>query len=359
MSVAVEEVGLVTSVGRDAATACAAVRAGLVRPSELLSGPLDDLDEQRALVGHPMRGYTDGYHFVGRWARLAAGAVRDVGSRSQRSGATPLGKECKVVVALPNFGARYPLLADCSEETVQALFRRAMRSFVGEAGPSFDEAAVVFTDEAGTVGVLDQAAMLLRTEDAHRVLVLFVDSYVDAASVRWLQQCGRFADEDQPSGLQPGEAGAAVVLIRPERAEEKVCTWASAGPSLSSSEYPAGGSSDEVDMTGHRLASVLRDCLQRAGMVDPFEGALVLDLNGEHWKAKQFGGALSILGSRLAISARDLQVPCSSVGFVGCATLGVALALAFENGLRQRAGWHRALLIAQSHQGSVGCILYN
>ena len=97
------------------------------------------------------------------------------------------------------------------------------------------------------------------------------------------------------------------------------------------------------------LAGALAASLHQAGLT-AFEGTLLLDLNGEHWKAKQLGSALSLLGARFPIESRPPFAPSANLGFLGSATLGVALVLAVIFA-RYGAPWHQTLLVAQSDTG--------
>ena len=100
MNLAVTGSGVICSVGRNSGDSCASIRAGIVRSQEIGYFDLSDPETQEPLplVGHPVRGVTEGFSDVGRWMRLAercliellagAGFARD--SRSELWEATGL-----------------------------------------------------------------------------------------------------------------------------------------------------------------------------------------------------------------------------------------------------------------------------
>lgn len=85
-----------------------------------------------------------------------------------------------------------------------------------------------------------------------------------------------------------------------------------------------------------------------------FTGEIVNDLNGEEWRAKEWGGVQHRLASRLA--ATRVHCPAVSVGDVGAVNgpLGVGLALhMFQRGASTQP-W---LIASSAEQGDVGCLI--
>src|SRR4249920_465573 len=75
-------VGMITSVGWDAPTACASIRAGFSRPGIVENFEIVDLESMQnvPLTGHPIANYTDGFVMLGRWHRLFDGAIESLWS---------------------------------------------------------------------------------------------------------------------------------------------------------------------------------------------------------------------------------------------------------------------------------------
>jgi hypothetical protein len=79
MLAAITATGAVTSVGLTAVASSAAIRADVSRPHPI-EFPFVDAETQELvpLTGHPVVGYTDGFQLLGRWVRLARGAMIDL-----------------------------------------------------------------------------------------------------------------------------------------------------------------------------------------------------------------------------------------------------------------------------------------
>src|SRR5688500_11198406 len=80
MRLAVTGLGMVSSVGRDVVTACASIRAGLRRPSEVLGSTSqgDPEAEPAPVTGYGLRGFADGFAYLGLWRRIAQSGLADM-----------------------------------------------------------------------------------------------------------------------------------------------------------------------------------------------------------------------------------------------------------------------------------------
>ena len=89
MQMVLTGMGLVTSVGRSAPAACAAIRARLSRPRRCTHYRAlgEETQEPLAVFGHPIRGYSEGFNGAGLWLRLAWGSVRDLLGSARLPGA--------------------------------------------------------------------------------------------------------------------------------------------------------------------------------------------------------------------------------------------------------------------------------
>ena len=80
MFMAVTGLGLVCTLGHDVVSGCAALRCGIVRPSPLGLQVVSSGDSPgvEPVMGHPLRGLSDGFVGLGLYALLAQGAIRDL-----------------------------------------------------------------------------------------------------------------------------------------------------------------------------------------------------------------------------------------------------------------------------------------
>src|SRR5712691_4638960 len=80
MALAITGLSMITSVGRDVATSCASIRAGITRPCQIEHFEIvdDETQDTIPIVGHPIHGYAEGFNVAGLWTRLAKKCVRDL-----------------------------------------------------------------------------------------------------------------------------------------------------------------------------------------------------------------------------------------------------------------------------------------
>ena len=214
------------------------------------------------------------------------------------------------------------------------------------------------------------AAAALRAADrlssaarAERVVLLATASYRDPLALRLLADEHRLKSPESPTGLIPGEAGAAVLL------EAGGVTSSARGAHAQVLSAVAG--EDSVDFgddnvavarrtaaaqVGQRLASVVERALDEAGC-ETFTGTVFVDLNGEEWKSVAWGVALTRLTSRLAPDDCVVDYPCVSFGEIGAAGAVAAICLASRAFLGGYATGDLALILAIGDAGRVSAIV--
>src|SRR5262245_52373311 len=99
----IEAIGLVCAVGRNASSACAAIRAGVSRRRPLAGQTTLSADgEGEPLSGHAVPIVTSGYALFARWRRLARAALLDLRSHlTPRDDSEEWGRTLAIVVAPP------------------------------------------------------------------------------------------------------------------------------------------------------------------------------------------------------------------------------------------------------------------
>ncbi len=213
---AVTALGMVTSVGRGAVPACAAIRAGVSAPRPIRYFPILDTEtgEMVAPTGHPIRGYTEGFVAMGRWVRLALGAVTDLvehGDLPDRADEAFWRRTGLICLAPPLDPARFLDVGPLGAETVKAGLRDMLLERTGlPVHP--DERHVLDVGHAGAVAAVQLTERLVGRGRVERVLVVAADSLLDELSLEALAQADRLKTGARPDGLMPGEAGAAVLL---------------------------------------------------------------------------------------------------------------------------------------------------
>jgi 3-oxoacyl-[acyl-carrier-protein] synthase I len=334
---------VVSSVGLDAGLTCAAIRAGVARfaehpffhprPPEPETGePVSPLIAAFA----PLPGLdpeTSGVERMLELARAALeGLMREVGLMRRQLARTAL------LIALPtqdDVVARW----DLRENFAAALLARA-----GLAG-----LAEVLIDQSGHTGALAltlPAGQLLQSGRVDHCVVLAVDSLLSLDRLAALDAVYRLKSLRGVDGIIPGEAAVALLL---ERADSPAGRRALArlGPlqaAVESQPFTSVAAS-----TGVALSAVLRSACAEAPPLPV--SWLLADLNGESYRAHEWGLARARLGSQLRQPLR-LVHPADCLGEVGAAIGGVLLSCAIEGFARGRAPDTRAVLFAGADDGA-------
>ena len=350
--------GAITSVGRSAEAACAAIRAGITRPRKVpgFQWVDEETQEPTELMGHPIHGYTDGFHLVGRWMRLARGCVADLREHPSVPAASDgrFWARTGLLAVLPALDSEL-LLSEPGDDIPTLLRDDYLRPLHRMLGMPIPEANLRLfpSGHVGTALALKSGLQQLGAGGLEQLLVVAVDSLFDPLLLNQLADAGRLKHGEQPTGLMPGEAGVCLLVEQEAGARRReVAAEARLSAVATRQDLPAfmPGRAN----TGEALAVCVRDLLEQGLAGGGFEGDVYSDLNGEEWRAREWGGALVRLEQRLGRSL--LHLPCGSVGDVGAASgaLGVCLAshaMASRQGLRGRA-----LVLSSDVEGAVGGI---
>jgi 3-oxoacyl-[acyl-carrier-protein] synthase-1 len=358
MSLVVTGLGMVSSVGWDVASSCAAIRAGITRPRPLpdVFVPDQDLLEPVPLMGHPVSGLTDGFGPLGRWLRLARACVEDMRATAGLPPPTDASfwNSTGLLCVLPHLEeARYLEVRDFGPELLTTSWLERLVPALGLASrPS--PVHFIHAGHAGTAFALQLARQWLAARNFERVLVLSVDSYLDETSLEWLLEHRRLKTPDRPVGLMPGEAGACL-LVEPiqsarQRSAPVLATVAAVATGREAGSFVAG-----QPQRGEALTRVLEEVLAQQPAGGGWAGNIICDLNGEQWRAGAWGHAQVRLRARLSDRTR-LLLPCVSLGDVGAASGAVGLCVAAHAFARKYALGDQSLVLSSAEHGEVGAI---
>lgn len=341
--------GLVTAVGRSVGASCAAIRAGVSRPEPV---PIDAVDEETleplAVMGHPARGLTDGFVLAARWLQLARASVADLVHAAPlpaAADAASWGRTALFAALPPVRSARF----QNEEGDPEALRAALLEPLCRGADLPVDPRRQRLFPRGNTAALeaLGAAAEELRRGQVDRVLVLAVDSLLDPLSLEWLAGAGRLKTDEVPTGLSPGEA-AACVLVEHEasarRRQAAVLARLSA-PALSQGRPLDADPPD----AGEALAACAARALARLSPGAPFQGDVVSDLNGEAWRAMQWGTAQVRLGG--ALGEHRLHAPAEAVGDTGAASGALAICYAAHLIARGASARPAALVLSSAEDG--------
>jgi 3-oxoacyl-[acyl-carrier-protein] synthase-1 len=211
-------------------------------------------------------------------------------------------------------------------------------------GLGFKATRQSLSGHAAGVELLAEASAFLSTGEARSCIVAGVDSYLSVDRLALLDERYRLKSPRNVDGFCPGEAAAAVLLegARLRRSSAPRATLAAMGLGLE----PEPMASDRVS-TGAGLCEALRGALPADGSPD----FLLCDLNGESYRAFEWGVAQARLGARLEGVGRAVM-PARSVGDVGAASGPLLITVAVEAFERGWAPGEEALIFTAS-EGSL------
>ncbi|NVJ08016.1 hypothetical protein HUW63_22590 [Myxococcus sp. AM001] len=345
MTFALRAMGAATSLGA-VVQAAAAARAGIVRASELAQSTcLDEVTHERvALVGHTAGPLTEGFEGIGRLVQLAIATLVDL----EASAHGTWWGQLEVFLCLPRSLGQGTNPPRDSTDVAQLLASRLQAEARFIPAPA---SLHLFQEErGGTIHALEKAMALLSERRCDQALVLGCDSLVSPERIEAQLDARRLKTPDHPVGYMPGEGAVALLLERRDPARER------AAPPVAYLFMPTAAQEPrsldaKAPPTGHALEEVLATALARAAATSVPEGSLYLDLNGEEFRAREWGQTL--LRARDICRVGDWQpvIPAMSFGEVGTVSPLVSVCLAARAFARGYGRGRHALILVSGDDG--------
>lgn len=368
---------MVSSLGYDVQTACAAARAGLTRAGELPFTVIENDRSPGLAIGHAASLLSSGFEGDSRLIRLLSGALRDLA----RQVPTPaLSADIAFYLALPGADrehegsnlildddARVQYLERIGAQTQIDELTRGMRildaamrlaEWPGPIAPTVSALRLSTAGHAAVIELYQRAQDDLDAGDIGLAVVGGVDSLLCPLTLTWLQLTGRLKSAASPAGLSPGEAAALVAVGGPSVTRHvtapplakltHICVRSSA------SQFLSGAPAD-----GRASAQVLQSLM--SAFKDPSSTWWVLvDQNGEIFRACDWGCSLVHLRGKGAGSETgpDVWYPAASFGDTGAAAGAVATCLAVAAHDRRYAPLPHAFVLTSSDgPHRAGCVV--
>ena len=344
-TIVITGIGMSSSLG-NAVLACAAARTGMSISREL-EGFVTTCEDgtDAVIVGHPIA-TASGFRGTGKLLCLGKGALEDLLETSDLRGDNQV--KMGLYVCLRDPGAS----GDCSDGNLLCAQLTSLTSL------SLPEANWNHIEEghAGFVRAVAAASTKLRAGHWHRCLVGGLDSLLDETVLASLVRSGRLKTPDRPDGLQPGEAGAFVLLERFDAARRRQANVLAVVAGTSLAIEPDHAESDRpcrgAGLT-EALARVLEDSTaQQRGTL-----WLLSDHNGEHFRANELGNTLArASGNYSKLRAARSSYPAASFGDTGAASAALAACLVARAFGRGYAPGSSALILSSSERESRGVL---
>jgi 3-oxoacyl-(acyl-carrier-protein) synthase len=363
LGLSVTGLGMVTPLGLDAVTSCAAARAGISRAAPLPGFKLYDEDawDEVGVTGHALHLFAKGFEGFGRLVRLGQGALDDLLRTSPLTPEQAARTALCVATGSAFFQAERARQPGASNEQTQAdrgqltLVREQLlprlRAHTRLPLPPA-QCHLVADDQCGFVLALFKARELLASGQVDRVIVGGVDACTDGSFMAAAHQFQALKSEAQPAGFQPGEA-AAFLLI------ETAAVAQARGAAVLAQLDAASWVRDAVKRTtsqpavGVGLSQALRVSLGLTGWPQAAPDWLLGDLNGDVFRGNDWGYALVRLKIEHPTLGEVPQVlPAEHFGELGAATGPVAVGMALRAQARRHAPGQKALVWLSAYNGS-------
>lgn len=352
--------GMISALGWDALRACAAIRAGIARPRQLADFQVIEQEELDSVgvTGHPVRGFSEGFHLTARWRRLVSGCVSELRERGglARPEQTAFWSRTGLIVATPYLSdGRYQTEDEANEERIHRVFVEPMREELQLATP-IEHVGVVALGHASVAVALVRARDLISSGELDRLIVLAVDSYLDSLSINWLARYNRLKLDDNPTGLMPGEAAAAILVEARDVAAARGATSFMVLGGVAADRETNHFFQDNGANIGQGLARAALGALERRSARGPFAGQVIADHTGESWRAHELACAQIALRGKIDLDAVSSIFPATSLGDTGAASGAVALCYVASSFVRGYAIAAESLILSSSIHGDVGAI---
>ncbi len=368
-SIAFTGSSLVCSLGVDVAGACAALRAGLVRPTVIDTFVVGTLDASGGATAHAVPVLTHGFEGEARLLRLLQAMFEGLGKPSDAPWA---GARTGFYLSLPHPERQYSGFELIVSEAIrrqeiakwqelrtaqpeQTDLGQHARSLIGRAamlaGWPVQLRAFSMNGNTGVAELIDAAGRDLLQGAIDVAVVGGVDSWIDGAMLRWLEQRGRLKSAAMPVGMAPGEAGGFLVM---ETASGAHARGAEILGILRSTllDRDEHAHLDGKASLGTALARVLAGAAAAPGWSTDAPPWLVVDQNGERYRAHEWGCALTrLVDAHPVYHEANLWYPVSGVGDTGAATGAVQAIVALQAFRRGYAPNHQAVLLAGADAG--------
>ena len=298
--------GVVTAVGLDAPSTCAAIR-----------GALDNFQESRFVD----RG--------GKWQMAAQVALGNAGASRQKLLTMAAQAISEALRSTPGVDpASTVLLLGVAEEDrpgrLEHLDHSLLRDLENLMGVRFHPASNVLARGrvSAAVGLLNARKLIVEQGHQH-VLVAGVDSLLNAHTLAAFDAADRLLTSQNTNGFIPGEGAAAVLLGAPLASEQPQLLCIGLGFGVEPSTVLAEG----IPLRAEGLTTALRAALDEAGCgLENFDYRLT-DISGEQYYFKEAALLLSRT-YRVRKERFALKHPADCVGECGAATGPLLLASA-------------------------------
>jgi len=342
--VAITGIGMLTSVGHTAYQTCASIRAGISRITDIDYFLIEnDWFEEVPITGCPIIGITDGHLGLGRWTKMAAMAIQDliISAKLLEGDLTQTG----LFLGLPSL----------QRKGVDTRMANMLGLRIGQWNriERLEDRTHIYTEgHAATAKAFMSAIQEINGNKIKYAIVGGVDSLVELDTLAFFYEKNRLKTEDNTDGFIPGEAAAFVMIENKGQAQQR------GADIMAMLEAPHTGTEpvtiwSEDPSTGSGLSEGVRGTLEQLSDKGVQTGLIICDLNGETYRAKEFGNTAARVLSDLQPEWK-LWHPAECIGDTGAASFAISACLGARSLQRGYAKTENVLVCGSSHDGLRG-----
>lgn len=327
--IALEASGLVTSVGLNTATTCAALRCRLNHFDEM---GIDDL------AGEPLIGaavaWPETLRGVRKLARMAASAV----VQALTACSAPLAT-IPVILCVAETG-RAGRMEDLDAQLFESLAREFGHALHADSG-------ILPAGQLGLAFALNHARDLIYAKNHRQVLVVAADTLLNRSTVLEHLEAGRLLATDCASGFIPGEAAAALLLMRPDPQQDLQLLVQGLGAAR---ETVLPGS--DQPFRADAMSAAITAALAESGIHPPQCELIVADVSGEQYFFEEL-----VLAQQRTGLAGPVWLPAECLGETGSAAGCIGLAWLLEAAGKGYVPGQPVLLLARNDAGQRAAVV--
>lgn len=360
---AVTGIGMVSSLGLDAPTSCAAARAGIRRIGEIDALYVMDAEEAEVVApasGHRVPLVTSGFFGFARLLQLGVAGLADL----ERD--MPDLRDGRLGIVLLAGGSTYgdawlrlarsradghPDDLDTDEAILKASDQRIrddlLRTLLERSGLRVETAltSTLLATCTSLVTALGKAQEWLRQRACDRCIVGALDSLVDPTTLETLNRLGLLRTPSRSVGMIPGETASFHVLelAGSSSARRGRIHAILDGPVLAAGAPHPALFLDPNQNGADTLADAIAETIAKT-YGGSFHGMAVANLNGDEHRAAIWADVLVRLRGTIDYGALPTWLPCLSFGDVGAAVGGVSITMLAQAWRRRYAPAQQALV---------------
>jgi 3-oxoacyl-[acyl-carrier-protein] synthase-1 len=303
---AIVNTGMVTSVGHDSASSCAAIRCAIDNFQETRF--MDEGGEwqigSEVVLEEPWRGRT-------KLLKMAAMCIRECTSSLHDTDIASI----PLLLCLPEHERPGRAIDD------DDLFFADLQK---ESGYQFgDGSRVLAHGHTAAAVALKHARLLLEQGKTGKVLVVGVDSLLSGEVLKVLEEADRLLNSENSNGFIPGEAAAAILLERATQKDKPQLLIHGLGFAMEPAYLGSG-----LPLRADGLSAAIKASLKETGCEMHDIDYRITDVTGEHYYFKEASLALSRTLHK-KVEELDIMHPTDCIGEAGAA-IG-PLVLAYQN----------------------------